>query len=41
MCQLKTTTMPVGALGMIKKGTDEHINNIHGSPSLYGIFLKI
>ena len=35
MWHLKTTTAPVivGALGMIKKGTDEHINMIHGNPS--------
>ena len=27
----------VGALGMIKKGTDKHINNIPVSPNLYEI----
>ena len=34
--QIKTTTEPVikGALGMIKKGTDEHINKISGNLSL-------
>ena len=39
MWHLKTTNMPVivGALGMIKKGTDKHINKIAGSPSLYEI----
>ena len=39
MGYLKTTTMPmtVGALGIIKKGTDKHINNIPGRPSLYEI----
>ena len=38
MRHLKTTTMSVimGALGRIKKGTDNH-NTIHGSPSLYEI----
>ena len=36
MWHLKTTTMPVivGALGMIKKGTDKHINKIACSSSL-------
>ena len=35
-CHLKTTTVPVivGALGMIKKGTDKHINKTVGSPNL-------
>ena len=39
MWYLKTTTVPVieGALGMIKKETDRHINGIPGSPSLYEI----
>ena len=39
MLNLKTITMAVivGALGMIKKGTDKHINNIPVSPSLYEI----
>ena len=34
---LKTITVPVGvgALGIIKKGTDKYINNIPCSPSLY------
>ena len=34
-----TTTVPVmiGALHMIKKGTNKHINQIPGSPSLYEI----
>ena len=36
---LKTTTAPVivGALGMIKKGTDKHTNKIPGCVSLYEI----
>ena len=36
---LKTTTVPVimGALGMIKKRTDKHINKITGCSSLYEI----
>ena len=39
MWHLKTTTVLVivGALGMIKKGIDKHINKISGSPSLYEI----
>ena len=39
MWHLKTTTVPVivGALGMIKKGSDKHINKIPGSPSQYEI----
>ena len=40
MWHLKTTTVPVivGALGMIKKGTDKHINKIPVSFSLNGNF---
>jgi len=36
MWQLKTTTIPVvvGALGLIKKGTNAFIEKIPGSPSL-------
>ena len=36
---LKTTIVPVivGALGIIKKGTDKHINKIPDSPGLYKI----
>ena len=39
MWQLKTTTMPiiVGALGMIKKGSDKHINRIADNPNQYEI----
>ena len=39
MWHLKTIIEPVivGALGMIKKGTDKLINYIPGSPSLYEI----
>ena len=39
MSYLKTTTMPVivGALSMLKKGTDTHINKIPVSPTQYGI----
>ena len=35
----KTTILPVivGALGMIKKGTNKHMNKIPGSPSQYVI----
>ena len=37
MCHLKTTTLlvMVGALGMIKKGTDKHNNKISCRPSIY------
>ena len=37
MCHLKVTIAPVtaGALGMVKKGTDKHINKIPDSRSLY------
>ena len=37
MCHLKTTTMSLamGALVMTKKGTDEYIYKLTGSPSLY------
>ena len=33
---MKTVTIPVviGALGMIKKGTDKHLEKIPGSPNL-------
>ena len=33
---MKTVTIPVviGALGMIKKGTDKHLKKIPGSPNL-------
>ena len=36
MWLLKTTPVPIimGAIGMIKKGTDKHINKISDSPSL-------
>ena len=39
MWHLKTTTMPViiGALGMIKKETDNYIKKISESLNLYGI----
>ena len=39
MRHIKTTMMPVivGALGMIKKVTDKHIDKILGSYSLYEI----
>ena len=39
MWLLKTTTVPVilGALGVMKKGTDKCINKIPGSPSFYEI----
>ena len=39
MCYLKSTIVPVivGALGMIKKGKDKHINKITGSLSHYAI----
>ena len=39
MRHLKITTIPVimGALGMIKKGTDKHINRIPCNRSLYEI----
>ena len=35
MWHIKTTIVPVivGALGMIKKGTDKYINKIPGTPS--------
>ena len=36
MWRLKTSTVPVivGALGMINKGTDKHINETSSSPHL-------
>ena len=39
MSHLRSTIVPVivRALGMIKKGTDKHINRISGSPSRYEI----
>ena len=39
MRHLKTTTVlvVVGALGMIKKGTDKRVNKLLGSPSRYEI----
>lgn len=39
MCLLKTNTVPVvvGALGLIKKGTQEQSNNIPDALSLQGI----
>ena len=39
MWHFKTTTVPliVGALCMIKKGTDKQMNKIPGCPSLYEI----
>ena len=42
MKKCSTLKLPiiVGALGMIKKGTDKHINKILGSPSLYEIEKK-
>ena len=39
MEHLKTTTkrVKVGALGMIQKGKDKHINKIPGNPTQYEI----
>ena len=43
MWHLKITTVPiiVGALGIIKKGTDKYINKIAGSPKQYEIQKKL
>ena len=42
MWRFNTTTVPiiVGALGMIKKGTDRHINKKPSCLRLYEIFFK-
>ena len=43
ICHLKTNTMSVivGALGMIKKGTNKQINKLAGSPSLNEIRISL